>query len=106
MRRDLFVVSRYRPDLYECLKQEFSHDASVEVVLDRRLGERRWTRVPFEPERRRAERRRFAEAASLRSLDFALVTVAEPSDDAADADGLEPSNSSSASDPQDPPRPR
>lgn len=104
MRRDLFVVSRYRPDLYECLKQEFSDDVSVEVILDRRLGERRWTRIPFEPERRRAERRRSAEEASLRSLDFALVTVAEPSDD--DANGLEPSNSSSASDPRDPPRPR
>lgn len=37
----LMIVARDRPDLYDRLRQEFSGDRAVAVVLDRRFGERR-----------------------------------------------------------------
>jgi hypothetical protein len=37
----LFIVSRQQPDLYSYLLREFSEEADVRIVLDRRYGERR-----------------------------------------------------------------
>jgi hypothetical protein len=60
MVRHLFIVSREHPWLYMDLQERFVGDIDVEVILDRRLGERRI--VPSMPrmpdDRRRRERRR------------------------------------------------
>ncbi len=54
----LLIVPRDRRDLYEYLKRQFSEVKNFEVLLDRRLGDRRQRAEPHEPERRRAQRRR------------------------------------------------
>jgi hypothetical protein len=41
MTRHLFLVSRRDARLYEYLLERFRDDANVEVILDRRQGERR-----------------------------------------------------------------
>jgi hypothetical protein len=41
MARHLFLVSRLDARLYEYLLERFRDDANVEVILDRRRGERR-----------------------------------------------------------------
>ena len=51
--RLVFIVSRDRPDLYNYLMLRFAGQKDIEVILDRRRGERR----PHEPERRRADPR-------------------------------------------------
>lgn len=57
--RLLFIVSRDNHDQYEVLKRHFAgEERVVEVVLDRRKGERRVDDVPPEIERRRGEDRR------------------------------------------------
>jgi hypothetical protein len=65
----LVVVSRERPDLYDEMQRRFAADATVRVLYDRRVDERRRDEDPpeIEPEpeeaapapddRRRAERR-------------------------------------------------
>jgi len=52
----LFVVAPNRPDLCEALRRIFE-DMPVQVVLDRRQGERRQGEQPVERERRRTDRR-------------------------------------------------
>ena len=56
LERYLLIVAQDQSDLYEYLARSFVGDGKVEVLLDRRVGERR-RRAP-EPERRREERRR------------------------------------------------
>src|SRR2546425_9178314 len=57
MARHLFLVSRHEPRLYEYLVDRFRDDGNVEVILDRRRGERRSRSAHQGPERRRADRR-------------------------------------------------
>jgi hypothetical protein len=58
MGRDLFIVSRDRADLYRYLSQTFAHAENVEIIWDRRFGERRVrSSEGATPERRRADRR-------------------------------------------------
>lgn len=57
-RRYLFIVSQGVTDLYEHVKRNFAGDREVEVLLDRRRGERRQRVEAYEPERRQADRRR------------------------------------------------
>jgi CRP-like cAMP-binding protein len=57
MVRNLLIVSRDRPELYEQLKRDFAEDQEVEVILDRRLEERRKLGGAQNPERRRSDRR-------------------------------------------------
>jgi hypothetical protein len=52
----LFIVSRGEPELFRDLARKFANEAA-DVVLDRRVGERRRHRVPRPGERRRWERR-------------------------------------------------
>ena len=58
----LIVVGRDQADLYEYFRWGFGHTPGVEVVLDRRLGQRRGRQDGHGPvaERRRADRRRAA----------------------------------------------
>jgi hypothetical protein len=57
MVRYLVVAARNRQDLHDYLKRQFSGDDKVEILLDRRHGERRRRLDPHEPERRRGNRR-------------------------------------------------
>src|SRR2546428_13956509 len=66
MARHLFLVSRHEPRLYEYLLDRFGHDVKVEVILDRRRGERRRRSERQGPERRQADRR------TRRALDLEL----------------------------------
>jgi hypothetical protein len=58
----LIVVGRDQGDLYQYFRWGFSHTPGVEVVLDRRLGQRRGSLDRQGPvvERRRSDRRRAA----------------------------------------------
>ncbi len=58
MRRYLFIVAREQPDLCEYLRRDLSGDREVQVLLDRREGERRQQVQAHELERRRGHRRR------------------------------------------------
>jgi hypothetical protein len=44
IRRLLFIVGSRRPEFYESLRRTFRGDDTVQVVLDRRRGERRASR--------------------------------------------------------------
>src|SRR4029453_8646284 len=44
IRRLLFIVGSRRPEFYESLRRTFRGDDTVQVVLDRRRGERRGAR--------------------------------------------------------------
>lgn len=57
----LLIVPEDRPDLYKYLKRQLADVGNIEVILERRRGERRQKDEPHEPERRRAQRRRPAE---------------------------------------------
>ena len=41
IRRLLFIVGSQRPEFYESLRRTFRGDDTVQIVLDRRRGERR-----------------------------------------------------------------
>ena len=59
--RHVFVLSRehpWSPWLYDYLLQRFENDARVDVVIDRRLSERRAAGRDVTRERRQTERRR------------------------------------------------
>ena len=75
--RYLLIVARSQPDLWRYLTDNFSGDEKVEVVLDRRRGERRRRTQPHEPERRQGERRRQPGIDSDLSYRF-LVIVRQP----------------------------
>ena len=56
--RYLFIVARNRPDMLEQVKERLRGDNRIEVIADRRYGERRRSAMPREPNRRGADRRR------------------------------------------------
>jgi len=68
----LFIVSRTEPKRYLRLKQAFA-DQTEDVVLDRRMGERRQSLRPAAVERRHVDRRRRDISRELRSLGWTLV---------------------------------
>ena len=57
MPRELFIVARDRADLYRYLSQTFADAENVDVIWDRREGERRRISNGASPDRRRRERR-------------------------------------------------
>jgi hypothetical protein len=57
MPRYLFIVARGRSDVYADLQRQFRGNPEVEVLVDRRLSERREHHESHDPERRRGERR-------------------------------------------------
>mgnify|MGYP001569806234 FL=1 len=77
MVRYLLIVARTEPDLWRYLKHNFAGDDKVEVILDRRRGERRQRIQPHEPERRQADRRRRPSLDSDLRYRF-LVIVRQP----------------------------
>jgi hypothetical protein len=85
IRRLLFIVGSNRPDFYESLRRTFRGDDTVQIVLDRRRGERRTprrvVRRPPGREQRGADRREQLEIQrQLRSRGYAVVGV--PASDA------------------------
>jgi len=71
--RDVFIVARDETDLYEYLKQHFAGRLDVEVILDRRNGERRRRHeVPAVERRARGRRVRSVEG-DLTALGVAVV---------------------------------
>lgn len=73
MARLLFIVSRAHGERYEHLKRTFADEEKIEVVLDRRRGERRWHDVDHEAERRAGDRRRRDLEEDLRTMGWVLV---------------------------------
>jgi len=83
IRRLLFIVGSRRPEFYESLRRTFRGDDTVQVVLDRRHGERRRGRRPGRRsavrEQRGAERRAQLEIQrQLRARGYAVVGVPSP----------------------------
>ena len=77
MGRTLFIVSRHHPDLYAYLRERFAGDRGVEVILDRRLGQRRQRSRSHETERREDDRRQRPEVdVELQSRSHAIITLA------------------------------
>jgi hypothetical protein len=56
--RCLFIVAREQPDLWHRLRRDFAEDEEIQIILDRRRDERRRGVRAYDPERRRANRRR------------------------------------------------
>jgi len=79
MTEHLFIVTRQRPDLYGYLCREFSTEANVRVMVDRRAGERRVQgerRADSRGDRRQTARRVPSEAAAqISTLGYAFVRL-------------------------------
>lgn len=74
MPRHLLIVTRSEPMLYDYVKRTFAGDELVEVILDRRHGERRLGRAAATVERRRSDRRSMGPIRDrLRSPGWAVV---------------------------------
>lgn len=56
--RYLFIVARRNPDILSRVRERLHGDPRIDVVSDRRYGERRRAEAPHAPERRRGDRRR------------------------------------------------
>jgi hypothetical protein len=56
-RRLVFIVSPKRMDLYEKLRETLIREPDVDLILDRRLGDRRVAESAIERERRGGQRR-------------------------------------------------
>ena len=76
MGRTLFIVSRQHPDLYAYLRERFATDTAVEVILDRRVIQRRQREAAREADRRIADRRARPEVeVELRTRSHAIITI-------------------------------
>jgi hypothetical protein len=74
--RHLFLVARDNPGLARYLQAEFASDPEVEVLVDRRLVERRRNPAGLVPDRRKTDRRAQPEVVGeLSSRSYASVTL-------------------------------
>jgi hypothetical protein len=71
----LFIVARERQDLYDHLRRAFADTPAVEVILDRRVGERRQHPLPADTERRQRDRRLRDISSDVQGLGWALVRL-------------------------------
>jgi hypothetical protein len=81
IRRLLFIVKSTRPEFYESLRRTFRGDDTVQVVLDRRRGDRRRRRNGRKTgrEQRAGERRAKLEIErQIRTRGYAVVGVVAP----------------------------
>jgi hypothetical protein len=70
----LIIVARDQPELWHHLTEHFAGQREVQVFLDRRQWERRQRFQTYEPERRRAARRRpLSRSTDLRYRSFLLI---------------------------------
>jgi hypothetical protein len=76
MKRHIVVVSRNEPQLYGYLSEMFAGDPTVQVILDRRFGDRRQRTEEYSPERRRQDSRKNVEATlHLQSRGYAFLCL-------------------------------
>jgi hypothetical protein len=79
IRRLLFIVGSRRPEFYESLRRTFRGDDTVQVVLDRRRGDRRASRRAggrAARDQRVAERREHLEIEwQIRARGYAVVGI-------------------------------
>jgi len=76
MGRTMYIVARDHPELFAYLRDRFSCDGTVEVILDRRFAQRRQGRAYHAPERRREDRRRRPEVdQELKIRAHAIITA-------------------------------
>lgn len=74
--KHLLVVARHRRQLYEEIKRAFAGHESVEVVLDRRVSERRRSKeAPGLDRRKRNRRSRSGIDEQLRTIGWSLVLL-------------------------------
>jgi hypothetical protein len=74
--KHLLIVARHRRELYEEIKRAFAGHDSVQVVLDRREGERRQGKGSAAVDRRRRNRRtRSGIDEQLRTIGWSLVLL-------------------------------
>jgi hypothetical protein len=75
--KQILVIARDRQKLYDYAKRAFFGNATVEVVLDRRTGERRRNgERAGTPDRRRGDRRLMLEVENhLRAMGWAVVRL-------------------------------
>jgi hypothetical protein len=71
----LMIVARDRVALYERLREEFHAEEAVDVVLDRRVAERRRTARPVTADQRRNVRRHTELEGHLKRIGWAAVRV-------------------------------
>ncbi len=74
--KHLLIVARHRRELYDQVKRAFAGHESVEVILDRRAGERRQRKgTPVLDKRRRDRRSRSVIDEQLRTIGWSLVLL-------------------------------
>jgi hypothetical protein len=74
-RRLVFVVSPKRMDLYDKLREALIREPDVDLILDRRVADRRVAESPIERERRGGQRREEAIDAEVREWGWAVVRL-------------------------------
>ena len=79
MPRHLFLVARDNPELARDLQAAFASDPEVEVLVDRRLVERRRNPAGLVPDRRKTDRRARPQVdLELKLASYASVTLPSP----------------------------
>jgi hypothetical protein len=79
--RHLLIISRYHPGLYDYVSARFEGEDSVEVILDRRRGERRGNATQVTAERRSTDRRvrpHIDDALRMESMQFVTISRGRP----------------------------
>jgi hypothetical protein len=71
----LIIVARDEPDLYDFIRRDNVFDERVQVIADRRVGERRASPGSHAPDRRRTDRRRHDVQPLLRTHGWVEVRV-------------------------------
>src|SRR2546427_881494 len=76
MPRRLFIVARGNPELARHLQAEFASESEIEVLVDRRLAERRRSPAGVVPDRRKTGRRARPQIdVDLKLASYAIVTL-------------------------------
>ena len=74
-RRVVFIVAPARLDLYEKLRAALIREPDVDLILDRRVADRRRVAFPIERERRGGQRREKAMDAEVREYGWAVLRL-------------------------------
>lgn len=69
-----FIIARDRPDVWTLWTEWFAGVPEIQLILDRRQGERRQRAEARQQEQRRAERRRQQIDDEVRQTGFAIVS--------------------------------
>ena len=81
MARHLFIVSRHHVRMHAYLQERFQGDDKVELILDRRMAQRRSSAGAHAVERRRSDRRARPELdIELRARSHVILTLPELDD--------------------------